>query len=62
MKREMVGAGIGPDRLVADIPLAKLGVTGTPTLLFIDRTGKIVKAWVGEVPSEYQRDVIAELR
>jgi hypothetical protein len=40
-------------------PLNSIQVSGTPTLLLLDRNGRVVKAWVGELTSQREREVIA---
>jgi hypothetical protein len=60
--REMVGPGIGDDRLVPGIALGGLGISGTPTLLIVDASGTVIKAWVGELSNKSQAQVISELQ
>jgi len=60
--REMIGPAVGGDHLVSDVPLSWLGVSGTPTLLFVDPNGMVTKVWVGEVSTRFQSDVLSELR
>jgi hypothetical protein len=38
-----------------------MGVDGTPTLLLVDETGKILLSWVGKLTPEWERDVINRL-
>ena len=47
---------------VLQSPLAAVDAAGTPTLLVIDRTGKISKAWVGTLAPEHENQVLANLR
>jgi hypothetical protein len=35
-----------------------LGVTGTPTLVLVDSTGRIVDFWVGKLSEVEQQEVI----
>jgi hypothetical protein len=38
--------------------LEKLKISGTPTLLLIDRTGTVVKAWVGILSGRQELEVM----
>jgi thioredoxin-related protein len=40
---------------------ASLGVTGTPTVVLVDRTGTVTGVWVGRLPRESESDVINRL-
>jgi hypothetical protein len=55
--RELVDTRVGTDHLIPAVPIAQLGVTGTPTLLFV-MGGHIARAWVGEL-TEAEQDEIA---
>jgi hypothetical protein len=59
---EMVGTDVEHDRLIPDVELRTLGVTGTPTLLFADQNGNVVKACIGEVSSQAERGIVDELQ
>ena len=37
-------------------------VPATPTILLIDRSGKVRKAWVGKLPAEEEQEVIHQLQ
>jgi hypothetical protein len=39
----------GRDRVFYSIPLEALGVAGTPTLLMVDRSGRVDRAWQGQL-------------
>jgi hypothetical protein len=42
--------------------LATIGVSGTPTLLLLDRQGKILQAWVGKLDTDGERRVLSSLQ
>jgi hypothetical protein len=41
----------------SEVSLDALGVAATPTILLVDRAGKVVKRWVGEIPAETEGPV-----
>lgn len=41
----------------AGVSLASMNVTGTPTLLLVDATGKVKKEWVGQLSQIEEREV-----
>lgn len=43
-------------------PLDSVDVTGTPTLLVVDRQGRIQNAWVGKLEPEREEQVVASFR
>lgn len=43
---------------ISGIPLEKLNVSGTPTLLLVDRTGTVLKAWMGVLSPRQELEVI----
>lgn len=43
-------------------PLDSVEASGTPTLLVIDRQGRIQKAWVGKLGPDQEQQVVASLR
>ena len=45
----------------ADVDFNRFNVSGTPTLIFVDRTGTIQNSWVGKIPVERERAVIATI-
>ena len=45
-------------QVLAGVPLEKLKISGTPTLLLIDRTGTVVKAWVGILSPRQELEVM----
>jgi peroxiredoxin len=48
-------------REVVQSPLSAVEVSGTPTVLLIDRSGKIRNAWVGKLGPEQEQQVLARL-
>ncbi len=42
-------------------PLNTMGVSGTPTLLLVDRDGKVINAWVGKLDDVSQKQVQSKL-
>ncbi|HZF39066.1 MAG TPA: hypothetical protein VE715_09600 [Blastocatellia bacterium] len=53
--------GIGVDDVVS-IPVSKMGVRGTPTLLLLDGQNKLEEIWVGKLSSEQESQVIDRLK
>lgn len=51
---------INGDRIVS-MPLQKLGITSTPTLLLVDRSGKVERLWIGVLSHLQQKDLLEEL-
>lgn len=46
---------------VLSIPLQILGTSATPTLLLVNRTGKVEKLWIGVLSASQQKDLLEEL-
>jgi hypothetical protein len=46
---------------VLSMPLQLLGTSATPTLLLVDRTGKIERLWIGVLSRSQQKDLLVEL-
>jgi hypothetical protein len=46
---------------VFEQPLKSIQVLGTPTLLLLDASGKVEKAWVGQLSPDGEAEVIAAL-
>lgn len=40
-------------------PLNSIQVSGTPTLLLLDSSGRIVRAWIGKLTAQRENDLIA---
>ena len=54
------GLGVSVDE-IRQVPLSSIQVPSTPTLLFVDGKGIVRKVWVGKLPSESQKEVLAQL-
>lgn len=50
-------AQVTPDDLVA-MSLSGIGVTGTPTLLLVDRQGTVLEAWIGMQQPDGEEEII----
>lgn len=59
-KRYLDGLGIRVDS-IQQAPLAAIGITGTPTLLLVNKLGIVKNAWVGELDSSGQSSVLSEV-
>lgn len=44
--------------VISDTKLSNLKVNGTPTLILVDKQGKVLKSWVGKLPKNYEDQVI----
>jgi thioredoxin-related protein len=55
------GNGIGVDSVVS-LPLANLGVRGTPTLLLLDGQNKLEEIWIGKMSPEGESQIIDRLK
>jgi thioredoxin-related protein len=55
------GNGIGVDAVIS-MPLANLGVRGTPTLLLLDGQNKIEEFWVGKMTESEEAAVMERLK
>jgi hypothetical protein len=53
--------GIGVDEVVS-MPVSKLGVRGTPTLLLLDGHSKLEEMWVGKLNDSQEAQVIDRLK
>jgi hypothetical protein len=47
---------------IRKVSLDSIGVSGTPTLILVDRAGKVKKVWVGQLPAERESEVTSSLR
>lgn len=47
---------------LTDVSLESLGVPGTPTLMLVDPSGKVLDVWVGRLSREREREVMAALQ
>ncbi|HTZ95569.1 MAG TPA: hypothetical protein VMB18_04165 [Terriglobales bacterium] len=55
---ELKSSGVGVDGVFSQ-PLDLIKVTGTPTLLLLDATGRVAQAWVGQLSPQREKEVIA---
>ena len=53
--------GINIDNIRTVNP-SSLGVTGTPTVLLIDRSGVVKGVWVGRLPADGESEILTRLR
>jgi thioredoxin-related protein len=53
--------GVSVDE-VKQASLAAVGVRGTPTLILVDKAGKAVNSWVGQLPVEKEAEVLSHFR
>jgi hypothetical protein len=53
--------GIGADEVIS-APVSQIGVTGTPTLLLLDRENKLQESWVGKLNDSQEAQVIDRLK
>lgn len=44
--------------VLAGVPLEKLKISGTPTLLLVDRSGRVLNAWIGMLSPRQELEVI----
>ncbi len=59
-QKSFTSAGVQPDALI-DIDFGTIKVPGTPTVLLVDKQGKILDFWVGKLDEDAEEDVIASL-
>ncbi len=52
--------GAQPDSMV-NIDFAAIKVPGTPTLMLVDNTGKVLDVWVGKLDAEGEKEVLKTL-
>jgi thioredoxin-related protein len=43
---------------VRQVSLSSLGVEGTPSLILVDRAGKVAASWVGQLPPDKEAEVL----
>ncbi len=46
-------------RSVSAVPVEKLGITGFPTLLLVDRDGRVERAWLGLLTASEELEVLS---
>jgi hypothetical protein len=54
--------GLSGVHVFAGVPLEKLKVDGTPTLLLVDRSGTVSKAWIGMLSPREELEVMKAIR
>jgi thioredoxin-related protein len=47
---------------ISSVDFGKLGVTGTPTAVLVDQSGKVLDLWVGELDDKGQQTLVNKLR
>lgn len=47
--------------LVKQVPLESVNVSATPTLMIINPDGIVTDSWTGQLPSEFEKEVISKL-
>lgn len=55
------GLGLAVDATVS-LPLTQIGVSGTPAVLVVGRSGVVVDGWVGAVPSGEYENALKKLK
>jgi thioredoxin-related protein len=60
-RKYLQGEGVHVDD-VKQAQVSTIGVTGTPTLLLVDSTGKVADAWQGKLQPEQEAGVLAVLK
>jgi thioredoxin-related protein len=58
--QKFTGAGAQPDSLVR-LDFAAIKVPGTPTLMLVDNSGKVLDVWVGKLDEDRQKEVLKVL-
>lgn len=59
-QKHLTDAGVQNDALVT-VDFSSIKVPGTPTLLLVDKQGKVLDVWVGKLDEDGEEDVIAAL-
>ena len=57
---KFVNAGVKPDNVV-HIDFSSIKVPGTPTLMLVDNTGKVLNVWVGKLDDGGEKEVLKTL-
>ena len=57
VKEVVQSEGLGV-RALAGVPLERLKVSGTPTVLMVDRNGTVLNAWIGMLSPRQELDVM----
>ncbi len=58
--QKFAGAGANPDGMV-QLDFRAVKVSGTPTVLLVDNSGKVLDVWVGKLDEDRQEEVLAVL-
>ncbi len=58
--QKLTEAGVQPDAIVP-LEFAAVRVNGTPTILLVDKQGKVLGVWVGKLPEKGEKDVLKTL-
>jgi thioredoxin-related protein len=58
--QKFTSGGAQPDGMV-NIDFASIKVPGTPTLLLVDNTGKVLNVWVGKLDPSAEKEVLKTL-
>lgn len=48
--------------MVASFPLQQFHISATPTVILVDRNGKVEKTWVGEQQAAGQKAILDAIR
>lgn len=59
-QKNLTDHGVQADALV-NIDFAKIKVPGTPTLILVDKDGKVLDVWVGKLDPSREHEVLARL-
>lgn len=60
-RRYLTGLGLEVDHVV-QAPLNSINVSGTPTLLLVNRDGNVMGTWVGRLPADQEVEVLTQMR
>jgi thioredoxin-related protein len=47
---------------ISSVDFEELGVTGTPTAVLVDQSGRVLELWVGELDDKGQQTLVNKLR
>ncbi len=56
----LAGEGVTVDE-IRQSPLSNLDISGTPTLVLVNRAGVVKNVWIGELPSSKENEVVTRL-
>jgi hypothetical protein len=60
-RRYLSKLGLQVDNVV-QAPLNSINVSGTPTLMLVNRDGAVIGTWVGKLPAEREAEVLSDLK